>query len=58
MLRVGPGCGPHRASLHCSLCGCHCGWLSNEISNFLTSVIAHFGRPSAPVWVRVPRRVL
>lgn len=56
--RVGPGCGPHRAFLHCRRCNRHCGWLSNEITSYLAAVIAHFGRPTAPVCVRVPRKVL
>jgi hypothetical protein len=55
MLRVGPNRGPHGASLYCALCGRDCGWLSNEIVNFLSAVIARFGRPTAPVCVRVPR---
>jgi len=54
MLRVGPGRGPHRASLKCARCGRHCGWLSLKIANFLSAVIARFGRPIAPVHVRVP----
>jgi len=58
MLHIGPSSGPHRASLQCARCGCHCGWLSNEIANFLSAVITHFGRPTAPIYVRVPRKVL
>jgi hypothetical protein len=57
-LHIGSGCGPHRASLHCFSCGRHCGYLSNEITNFLTEVVEHFGRTRAPVCIRVPRRVL
>ena len=57
-LHIGPSRGPHRASLHCCRCNIHCGWLSNEIADFLSAVIAHFGRPTAPVYVRVPRKVL
>jgi len=58
ILHIGPGRGPHRASLHCPRCGRHCGWLSNEAAKFLTAVVARFGRPTAPVLVRVPRRAL
>jgi hypothetical protein len=58
LLRIGPGRGAHRASLRCARCGRHCGWLSSESANFLTAVVARFGRPSAPVCVRVPRRML
>ena len=55
MFRIGPGRGPHRASLQCSRCQRHCGWLSNTIAKFLSDVIARFGRPIAPVRVRVPQ---
>jgi len=58
MLHVGPTRGQHRASLQCTRCGRQCGWLSNEITNFLTAVFANFGRPTAPVYVRVPHREL
>jgi hypothetical protein len=58
VLHVGPGGGPHRASLHCVVCCRNCGWLSHETAKFLSAVIARFGRPTAPVCVRVPRRAL
>jgi hypothetical protein len=53
---LGPGSGPHRASLHCSSCGRHCGWLSHQVAKFLSDVIEHFGRPTEPVCVREPPR--
>jgi hypothetical protein len=52
MLHVGPGRGPHRASLQCAQCGRHCGWLSHKTANFLADVIDRFGKPVAPVHVR------
>jgi hypothetical protein len=55
MLHVGPGRGPHRASLQCARCGRHCGWLSHKTATFLSAVIGRFGRPIAPVHVRAPR---
>ena len=51
ILHIGPGRGPHRASLHCVRCGRHCGWLPNEISKFLCDVIEHFGRPTEPITI-------
>ena len=54
MLHVGPGRDPHRASVRCARCGRHCGWLSHKTANFLSAVIERFGRPIAPVHVRVP----
>ena len=54
LFHVGPGSGPHRASLHCARCGHHNGWLSQEVAKFLTDTIEHFGRPTAPVCVRAP----
>jgi hypothetical protein len=56
MLHVGPGRGPHRASLQCARCRRHCGWLSHVVAKFLSEVIDHFGRPIAPVHVRVPSK--
>ena len=35
---VGPGSGPHRASLHCARCGHHNGWLSQEVAKLLSSL--------------------
>ena len=54
MCHVGPGRDPHRASLQCARCGRHRGWLSHKTANFLSAVIARFGRPIASVHVRVP----
>jgi len=53
MCHVGPGRDLHRASLKCTRCGRHCGWLSHKTANFLSAVIGRFGRPIAPVHVRV-----
>ena len=55
VVHVGPGRGPHRASLQCALCGRHCGWLSHKTAPFLSAVIGRFGRPIAPVHVRATR---
>jgi hypothetical protein len=54
-LHVGPGRGPHRASLLCARCGRDSGWLSHKTATFLSAVIARFGRPIGPVHVRAPR---
>ena len=51
---VGPGRGAHRASLHCTRCARHCGWLSHRAAKFLSDVIEQFGRPTEPVCVREP----
>jgi hypothetical protein len=55
ILRIGPGHGPYRASLQCPRCGRDCGCLSHIVAKFLSEVVEHFGRPSAPVQVRVPQ---
>jgi hypothetical protein len=49
---IGPGSGPHRASLHCARCGHHNGRLPQEAARFLTDVIERFGRPIKPICVR------
>jgi hypothetical protein len=53
MCHVGPDRDPHRASLKCALCGRHCGWPSHKAAKFLADVIDRFGKPIAPVRVRV-----
>src|SRR5262245_43052939 len=52
LLVTGAGRGTHKASLHCARCRRHNGWLSHEAAAFLSEVIAHFGRPTAPIDVR------
>jgi hypothetical protein len=54
MLLVGPGRGPHRASLQCARCGLHCGWLSHKTATLSFRRDRAF-RPIAPVHVRAPR---
>jgi hypothetical protein len=49
---TGSSCGPHHASLTCSRCGFHRGWLSGEAFRFLSDVIDRFGRPTEPVVIR------
>jgi hypothetical protein len=44
--RVGAGAGPHLASLHCTQCGTHNGWLPQGAVKFLTDTIERFGRPT------------
>jgi hypothetical protein len=46
LFHVGPGRGAHRASLQCTRCGRHCGWLSHQTASFLSDVIERFGRPT------------
>ena len=53
---VSPGRGAHRASLHCTRCARHHGWLSHQVGKFLSDVVEHFGRPTEPVCVREPPR--
>jgi hypothetical protein len=50
--QVGTGVGPHLASLHCTQCGTHNGWLPQGAVKFLTDTIERFGRPTEPVCVR------
>jgi hypothetical protein len=47
------GRGPHRAGLRCC-CGRHAGWVSGASYQFLTEVVANFGRPTSPIEIRVP----
>jgi hypothetical protein len=54
LFHVGSGRGAHRASLHCARCKRPCGWLSDQTAKFLSDVVEHFGKPTAPVCVRRP----
>ena len=49
---IGEGKGPHRASLFCSRCERHRGWMANEAHVFVTAVVKKFGKPTAPIRIR------
>jgi hypothetical protein len=49
---IGPGTGPHAASLRCASCGRHRGWLPSAFADFLADVISRFGRPSQTITIR------
>jgi hypothetical protein len=49
---LGSSRGPHHASLVCTRCGVHRGWLSGETFRFLSDVIENFGRPIEPIEIR------
>ena len=51
---IGPGKGPHLASLRCEACDAHRGWLSQQTYSFVNETIKQFGRTTDPV--KVPRR--
>jgi hypothetical protein len=46
---VGPGREPHKASLRCTACGRHRGWLSLATWSFIHEIANKFGRPDAPI---------
>jgi hypothetical protein len=54
---VGPGKGPHAASLHCAECQTHRGWISHATYKFLTETVKQFGRPESPIILRRPSPV-
>jgi hypothetical protein len=49
---IGPGAGPHVASLHCAACDRHRGWLPKTIAEFLLETISRFGRPREPITIQ------
>jgi hypothetical protein len=51
---VGPGKGPHAASLICARCRHARGWLAKQEADFINNIISTFGRPTAPVVLRNP----
>jgi hypothetical protein len=49
---IGAGAGPHSASLRCSRCGRHRGWLPKTFADFLLALVAQYGRPVKPITIR------
>jgi hypothetical protein len=49
---IGPGAGPHVASLRCICCDRHRGWLPKGAANFIDAAVVLFGRPVVPVTVK------
>lgn len=49
---IGPGKGPHLASVKCIECNQHSGWLSRGALAFIRMTIEKFGRPIEPIAVR------
>jgi hypothetical protein len=49
---IGEGKGPHSASLFCSRCERHRGWIANEAHVFVTEVVKKFGKPTTPIKIR------
>jgi hypothetical protein len=52
---IGEGRGPHKASLHCTACERHRGWMSIEAFHFVSDLVRRFGRPTEPIVVRTSR---
>jgi hypothetical protein len=50
--KIGPPAGPHLASLRCTRCDQHRGWLPRTAHQFLTEVVNKFGRPTEPIAIR------
>jgi hypothetical protein len=50
--KIEAGRGPHLASLRCSACGTHRGWLSREAHRFVAEAAKKFGRPPGPIVIR------
>jgi hypothetical protein len=49
---IGPGKGPHAASLTCARCRHARGWLAKQEADFINNIISTFGRPTAPIVLR------
>jgi hypothetical protein len=49
---IGPGKGPHLASLSCRACGAHRGWISHTTHEFLTAIVNKFGCPETPIVIQ------
>lgn len=49
---IGPGKGPHLASLSCCACSAHRGWISHATHEFLTKIVNKFGCPDTPIVIQ------
>jgi hypothetical protein len=49
---IGPGKGPHLASLRCEACDAHRGWLAQQTHRSISETIEHNGRMAEPIKVR------
>jgi hypothetical protein len=49
---IGPGKGPHAASLTCAGCRRHRGWLAKPEADFIREIIRAVGRPTTPIVLR------
>lgn len=52
---IGPGSGPHLASLRCAVCEIHRGWVGQRTHAFLAETVKQFGRPTTPIAIRRER---
>jgi len=52
VVTIGPGAGPHVASLNCASCDRHRGWLPKAIAYFLIETVTRFGWPLEPITIR------
>jgi hypothetical protein len=43
---IGPGAGPHVASLRCATCGRHRGWLARNVAETMLETARVFGKPA------------
>jgi hypothetical protein len=48
---IGSSRGPHHASLVCSCCEIHRGWVSGETYRFISAIIDNIGRPTERIVV-------
>jgi hypothetical protein len=55
---IGPGKGPHLASLSCCACGSHRGWISHATHEFLTEIVNKFGCPDTPIVIQRGTRTI
>src|SRR5262249_47121489 len=49
---IGEGKGPHRASLICSECQRHRGWMTHESHAFVTEFTEKFGKSATAIQIR------
>ena len=52
VVAIGPGAGPHVASLHCATCDRHRGWLPKAVVGFLIDLVSRFDSPLEPIIIR------
>jgi len=55
---IGADNGSRFAEFRCESCDAHRSWLSRDACDFITQIVAKFGRPTTPILIRRGERTI